>query len=75
MVGQIRKFLDQVIQRGGKINIAKSELLSTEVKYLGFFVGKKWNTHGPKVQTSPGGLSPAEIAQGISKILRNGPIL
>ena len=39
MVQLIKKFLDQVIQSGGKINVAKSELLRTEVKYLGFVVG------------------------------------
>ena len=40
MVKLIGKFLDQVIQSGGKINVAKSELLKTEVKYLGFVVAK-----------------------------------
>ena len=36
MVRMIGKFLDRVIQSRGKINVAKSELLRTEVKYLGF---------------------------------------
>ena len=40
MVRLIGKFLDRVIQSGGKINVAKSELLRTEVKYLGFVIGK-----------------------------------
>ena len=40
MVQLIEKFLDRVIQRGGKIKVTKSELLKTEVKYLGFIVGK-----------------------------------
>ena len=40
MVDLIKKFLDRVIQSGGKINVAKSELMRTHVKYLGFMVGK-----------------------------------
>ena len=40
MVRLIGKFLDRVIQSGGKINVAKSEWLRTEVKCLGFVVGK-----------------------------------
>ena len=40
MVQLIKKFLDQVIQSGGKINVAKSELLRMEVKYLSFVVGR-----------------------------------
>ena len=40
MVKLIEKFLERVIQSGGKINVAKSELLRTEVKYLGFMVGR-----------------------------------
>ena len=39
----IGKFLD-----GGKINVAKSELLRTEVKYLGFVVGKNGILMDPK---------------------------
>ena len=48
MVQLIEKFLDRVIQSGGKINIAKSELLRTEVKYLGFIVGKNRILMDPK---------------------------
>ena len=48
MVQLIKKFLDQVIQSGGKINVAKSELLRTEVKYLGFVVGKNRILMDPK---------------------------
>ena len=40
MVELIKKFLDRVIQIRGKINVIKLELLWTEVKYLGFIVGK-----------------------------------
>ena len=40
MVDLIRKFLERVILSGGKINVAKSELMRTQVKYLGLVVGK-----------------------------------
>ena len=40
MVDLIKKFLEQVILSGGKINVAKSQLMRTQVKYLGFVVGK-----------------------------------
>ena len=40
MVQLIEKFLNRVIQSGGKINVTKSELLWMEVKYQGFVVGK-----------------------------------
>ena len=40
MVDLIKKLLERVILSGGKINIAKSELMRTQVKYLGFVVGK-----------------------------------
>ena len=48
MVQLIKKFLDRVIQSGGKINVAKSELLRMEVKYLGFVVGKNGILMDPK---------------------------
>ena len=48
MVQLIGKFLDRVIQSGGKINVAKSELLRTEVKYLGFVMGKNSILMDPK---------------------------
>ena len=40
MVNLIEKFFERVILSGGKINVAKSELMRTQVKYLGFVVGK-----------------------------------
>ena len=48
MVDLIKKFLDRVIQSGGKINVAKSELMRTQVKYLGFMVGKDGILMDPK---------------------------
>ena len=48
MVRLIGKFLDRVIQSGGKINVAKSEFLRTKVKYLGFVVGKNGILMDPK---------------------------
>ena len=48
MVQLIEKFLDRVIQSGGKINVAKLELLWTEVKYLGFIMGKNGILMDPK---------------------------
>ena len=48
MVQLIEKFLDRVIQSGGKINFANSELLQTEVKYLGFVVAKNGILMDPK---------------------------
>ena len=48
MVHLIGKFLDRVIQSGGKINVAKSELLRMEVKYLGFIIGKNGILMDPK---------------------------
>ena len=44
----IEKFLERVIQSGGKINVAKSKLLRTEVKYLGFVVGRNGILMDPK---------------------------
>ena len=38
MVHLIAKFLKQVIESGGKINVAKSEVMRNKVKYLGFVV-------------------------------------
>ena len=48
MVDLIGKFLERVIQSRGKINIAKSELLRTQVKYLGFVMGKEGILMDPK---------------------------
>ena len=48
MVDLIRKFLERVILSGGKINVAKSELMRTQVKYLGFVVGKDGILIDPK---------------------------
>ena len=48
VVKHIEKFLERVIQSGGKINVAKSELLRTEVKYLGFVVGRNGILMDPK---------------------------
>ena len=53
----IGKFLDRIIPCGGKINVTKSELLRTEVKYLGFVIGKNRILMDPKYRlawwTSP----------------------
>ena len=48
MVDLIEKFLERVILSGGKINVAKSELMRTQVKYLGFVVGKDGILMDPK---------------------------
>ena len=48
MVKLIEKFLERVIQSGGKINVAKSELLRTEVKYFSFVVGRNGILMDPK---------------------------
>lgn len=46
----IEKFLNRVRESGGRINIAKSELMRTEVKYFGFVVGKHGIKMDPKYQ-------------------------
>ena len=48
MVDLIEKFLERVILSGGKINVAKSELIRMQVKYLGFVVGKEGILMDPK---------------------------
>ena len=48
MVDLIEKFLERVILSGGKINVTKSELMRTQVKYLGFVVGKDGILIDPK---------------------------
>ena len=48
MVDLIRKFLELVILSGGKINVAKSELMRQQVKYLGFVMGKEGILMDPK---------------------------
>ena len=75
MVRQIGKFLDRVIQSGGKINVAMSELLRTEVKYLGFFMGKNGILMDPKYRQALGEVFPAKITKSTGKVPRNGPIL
>ena len=48
MVELIKKILERVILSGGKINVAKSELMRTQVKYLGFVVSKEGILMDPK---------------------------
>ena len=44
----IGKYLARVIESGGKINVTKSELLQTEIKYLRFIIGKNVILMDPK---------------------------
>ena len=75
MVQLIEKFLDRVIQNRGKINIAKSELLRTEVKYLGFVMGKNGILMDPKYRQALVEFPPAKITKSTGKVPRDGPIL
>lgn len=72
MVQLIKKFLNRVIQSGGKINVTKSELLRTEVKYLGFVVGKNGILMDPKYRQAlinfPLPKSPKALARFIGMV-------
>ena len=67
MVDLIKKFLDRVIQSGGKINVTKSELLRSQVKYLGFVMGKEEILMDPKYRQAlvdfPAPRSPKALAR------------
>ena len=72
MVKLIEKFLERLIQSGGKINIAKSELLRTEVKYLGFVVGRNGILMDPKYRQAltefPSPKSPKALARFLGMV-------
>ena len=72
MVDLIRKFLEQVILSGGKINVAKSELMRTQVKYLGFVVSKDVILRDPKYCQAlvifPPPKSPKALARFLSMV-------
>ena len=60
----IGKFLD-----GGKINVAKSELLRTEVKYLGFVVGKNGILMDPKYRQALVEFSLPKSPKALARVL------
>ena len=69
MVRLIGKFLDRVIQSGGKINVTKMELLRTEVKYLGFVVGKNRILMDPKYHQDLVDYPPPRSPKVLSRFL------
>ena len=69
MVDLIKKFLDRVIQSGGKINVAKSELMRTQVKYLGFVVGKDGILIDPKYRQALVGFPPPKSPKALARFL------
>ena len=69
MVQLIRKFLDRVIQSGGKINVTKSELLRTEVKYLGFVIEKKGILMDPKYLQALAKFLPPKSPKALARFL------
>ena len=69
MVKPIKKSLDRVIQSGGKINIAKSELLRTEVKYLGFVVGRNGILMDPKYRQALTEFPPPKSPKALARFL------
>ena len=69
MVKLIEKFLERVIQSGGKINVAKSELLRTEVKYLGFVVGRNGILMDPKYRQALTEFPPLKSPKALARFL------
>ena len=69
IVQLIEKFLDRVIQSGLKINVAKSELLWTEVKYLGFFIGKNRILRNPKCRQALVEFPPPKSPKALARFL------
>merc|ERR1712082_155755 len=68
MVKLIEKFLERVILSGGKINVAKSELMRTQVKYLGFVVGKDGILMDPKYRQALVEFPPPKLPKAWSSI-------
>ena len=69
MVHLIEKFLKRVIISGGKINVAKSELLRMEVKYLGFVVGKNGILMDPKYRQTLTEFLPPKLPKALASFL------
>ena len=69
MVDLIKKFLERVILSGGKINIAKSELMRTQVKYLGFVVGKDRILMDPKYRQALVEFPPTKSPKALARFL------
>ena len=69
MVDLIKKFLERVILSGGKINVAKSELMRTQVKYLGFVVGKDGILMDPKYRQALHKFPPPKSSKALVRFL------
>ena len=69
MVELFRKFLEQVILSGEKINVAKSELMRTQVKYLGFIVGKEGILMDPKYRQALVKFPPPKSPKALARFL------
>ena len=75
MVQLIEKFLVRVIRSEDKINNAKSEILQTEEKYLGFVVGKNGILMDPKYQQALVEFPPPKSPKIAGTIPGGGPVL
>merc|ERR1711867_350013 len=69
MVDLIEKFLERVILSGGKINVAKSELMRMQVKYLGFLVGKDGILMDPKYRQALKEFPPPRSPKSLERFL------
>ena len=69
MIDLIEKFLESVILSGGKINVAKSELMRTQVKYLGFVVGTERILMDPKYCQALVEFSPPNSPKALARFL------
>ena len=69
MVKLIKKFLDTVLQSRGKICMAKSKLLRTEVKYLGFVVGRNGILMDPKYRQALTEFPPPKSPKALARFL------
>ena len=65
----IGKFLERVIQSGGKINVAKSELLRMDVQYLGFVVGRNGMLMDPKYRQALTEFPPPKSPKALARFL------
>lgn len=73
MVKLIKKFLERVIQSGGKINVAKSKLLRTKVKYFGFLVGRNGILMDPKYRQALTEFPPPKSPKVLARFLKAFP--
>ena len=69
MVGIIDKFLTRVTESGGRINVAKTELVRTQVQYLGFIVSNQGVCMDTKYRQALLDFPPPKSPQALARFL------